>query len=89
MPSEEFQELLQRVTKLSVIERAQLQEVMRSTVPLENESRSMSEAEFADYLASIGMVTRRRKQGPIPDYVPIRVPGRPLSEEIIEGRGPR
>ncbi len=89
MASEEFQQLLLTVSKLSRSERAQLQEAMRSVGVTEIESSRMSEAEFADYLASIGMITRRKKRGPIPDYEPIDIPGRPLSEEIIEGRGPR
>ena len=89
MASEEFQQLLQQVSKLSIAERTQLQEAMRTVDVPSPESGQMSEAEFADYLASIGMITRRKQRGPIPDYEPLKIPGRPLSEEIIEGRGPR
>ena len=89
MPSEEFQQLLLQVSKLSLSERIQLQDAMRLTSVTEVESRQMSEAAFADYLANIAMITRRKRRGPIPDYEPIEIPGRPLSEDIIDGRGPR
>ena len=89
MPTEEFQQLLLQVSKLSQSERIQLQDAMRLTSVTKVESRQMSEAEFADYLANIGMITRRKRRGPIPDYEPIEIPGRPLSEDIIDGRGPR
>lgn len=89
MPTEEFQQLLLQVSKLSLSERVQLQEAMRLSSAPEVESGQKSEATFADYLASIGMITRRKRRGPIPDYEPIKILGRPLSEDIIEGRGPR
>ena len=90
MPSEEFQNLLHQVGKLNLAERAQLQEAIRTAEVPPPASGKMTEEEFSDYLASIGMITRRKRRGPIPPFPnPVKLPGRPLSEDIIEGRGPR
>ena len=91
MPSEEFQNLMRQIPKLTPIERIRLQEVIHNSSADPATSRPMTEAEFADYLASIGVITRSRRRGhkPFPNFAPIPVSGRPLSEDILEDRGPR
>jgi len=89
MPSEEFQNLLRQIPKLTPIERARLQEVLRTAAVEPPPIQPMTEEEFLDYMQRIGKITRARPTGPWPEMEPIQISGRPLSEDIIEGRGPR
>ena len=89
MPSEEFQNLMHQIPKLTPLERIRLQEVLRTAAAEPLPSQPMTEDEFLDYMQRIGKITRSRRTGPWPNIEPIQISGRPLSEDIIEGRGPR
>ena len=89
MPSEEFQNLMRQIPKLTPLERIRLQELLRTAAVEPQPAHPMTEEEFLDYMQRIGKVTRSRRTGPWPDIAPMQISGRPLSEDIIEGRGPR
>ena len=89
MPSEEFEQLMKQIPKLTLTERARLQEVLRTADAETPSSEPMTEEAFLEHMEHLGKITRRKRRGPIPDREPIKIPGRPLSEDIIEGRGPR
>ena len=89
MPSEEFQNLMRQIPKLTPIERVRLSEVLRTAAVEPPPTQPMTEADFLDYMQRIGKIKRSRQTGPWPDMEPIALSGRPLSEDIIEGRGPR
>lgn len=88
MAQADFERLLEEVPQLTSIERGKLYSALREA-ELKSRTPPTTEDEFLEYLESSGKITRAKRPGPIPDYKPLKIPGRPLSEDIIEGRGPR
>ncbi len=90
MPSEEFQNLMRQIPKLTPLERVRLLEVLRTAAAEPRPTEPMTDDEFLDYMQRVGKMTRSsRHPGPWPESELIPLSGRPLSEDIIEGRGPR
>ena len=89
MLSEEFQNLMRQIPKLTPIERVRLLEVLRTAAVEPPPTQPMTEEDFLDYMQRIGKLTRSRRTSPWPDFDLVQISGQPLSEDIIEGRGPR
>lgn len=89
MPSDEFQNLMRQIPKLTPLERVRLLEVLRTAAAEPPPTQPLTDDEFLDYMQRIGKITRPRHPGPWPENELIPLSGRPLSEDIIEGRGPR
>ena len=84
-------EVLEAVRALSDEERAQVKDLLNTLSPAPQPQ--MTEDEFEQYLAAKGIATIPDRDADPDlekeDYEPIIVEGTPLSQIIIEGRGPR
>jgi len=88
MAQADFERLLEEIPHLNSNERGKLFSALRDA-ELKSGSLSMTEDEFLEYMESCGKITRAKNPGPLPSFTPLSISGRPLSEDIIEGRGLR
>jgi len=88
MSTANYEEVLQAARALTPAERQRLRAEMDS--PLTPASNPMSEEEFALELLREGILdqvsSRAKDPIPYPDWVPIEIVGKPLSESLIEDR---
>ena len=85
------QELLAEIQKLPPAEQRRLLEVLKQDAMTKSELRPITEDEVEQILLAKGIIS---EIPPLADYTdedenfePIEVPGKPLSETIIEERG--
>jgi len=83
------QELLTEIQKLPPAERQRLLEALKRDVKMKSERRPITEDEVEEILLAKGIISEIPPRVPDDEeetFEPIEVPGKPLSETIIEER---
>ena len=82
MASADVERIAEEIKSLSAAERDQL----LSLVQANDAKRPMTEDEFEQMLFDQGKLVARPTREPRPPWTPIKIPGPPLSQTIIEDR---
>ena len=83
------QELLTEIQKLPPAEQQRLLEALKRDVKMKSEQRPITEDEVEEILLAKGIISEIPPRVPDDEeetFEPIEVPGKPLSETIIEER---